>query len=206
MQLIERAQPYNSAPRRKLFSFRSKINRSNRFENLNTYVDRLLSKKSQIYSSPVLSLFENIGVPYPTSLSRNDLVSLLLAQICITFLRSAYSATRNQTIEGLWIEEFTSSIDFYSNTPSSESPSLEINFSANDDSTNSTNVILSKTAINTILQSMVSMKKDSITLFKESPIAAGNSFDKYKFTIFPGSYVNSVVAYTLKSFEGKHLY
>ena len=203
LQFIERAEPFHSTPPRKLFRYRWKVNRSNRFENLNRfYVDRLLSQMSQIYSSPVLSLFESIGVPYPASLSRKDLVSLLLAQICITFLRSAY---RNQTIEGLWIEEFTNSIDLYYAMSSAESPSLELKFSANDDSMNSTTVVLSKSAINTILQSMLSIQRDSITLFKESPIAAGNSLEKYQLTIFPGSYVNSVVAYTLKSFEGKHL-
>lgn len=206
LQFIERAEPFHSTPPRKLFRYRWKVNRSNRFENLNRfYVDRLLSQMSQIYSSPVLSLFESIGVPYPASLSRKDLVSLLLAQICITFLRSAYTESRNQTIEGLWIEEFTNSIDLYYAISSAESPSLELKFSANDDSMNSTTVVLSKSAINTILQSMLSIQRDSITLFKESPIAAGNSLDKYQLTIFPGSYVNSVVAYTLKSFEGKHL-
>eukprot|EP01036_Dinobryon_divergens_P023538 gene23538-31893_t len=41
---------------------------------------------------------------------------------------------------------------------------------------------------------------ESISLYKESRIST-DTFDKYKLTIFPSSYVNSIVAYILKSFE-----
>ena len=188
-------QSYKFLSHRHIHSFRLKfqrLNHWNRFNRLNKWG-----------SNTDLGLFERIGVSYPPSLNREDLVNILLAKICITFLRSTYSATRNQTIEGLWIEEFTNKIPYSSISSGNIPPSLTVRVSANDDSKNSTDIILSKTAINIVLQALLAKRRESIILFKESPNFV-NTFDKYKLTIFPGSYVNSVVAYILKSFEGKY--
>lgn len=193
MVFFEIGQPYYFSSPRKL----SSIERLNRF-------NVFYRQKKQIYSPTSLSLFESIGVPYPTILRREDLVNLLLAQISIIFLRSAYSSTRNQTVEGLWIEEFTNKIDLYSAFSFIIDPTLSIHLSSNDDSTNFTVISLSKTAINSILHAMLAKRMESISLYKESPIST-DTFDKYKLTIFPSSYVNSIVAYILKSFEGKYV-
>ena len=199
---LQIVHPYLFPLQRKI-CYRCNIERLNRLDHLKN-VFYPISKESQTHLSTSLSLFESIGIPYPTTLRREDLANLLLAQICITFLRSAYSSTRNQTVEGLWIEEFTSYIDLYTAFSFITAPPLSIHVSLNDDSTNSTEILLTKTAINSILHAMLTKRMESITLYRESPIAIG-AFDKYKLTIFPGSYVNSIIAYALKSFEGKHI-